>query len=245
MREIARRSDGQIVERAGVLLYAASPSDPVLWNGVIRLEPRHGINHVQDMADDFFGRLGRGYTLWTFSRLDEDLDQELQKVGSEPFSVAPQMILDEAMADPKIPMGIEIRQVSNHKEYEDAVAILAAAFEPLGVDTMVWRMAYPGLASMAADDLFTQIVYVDGTPAATGMVYVSHSVAELFNIGTHPKFRRKGLGSLVTHALTGEGFKRGVAFASLQSTPMGLSVYRALGYREVGQYRWYITRPPT
>ena len=245
LREIARRSGGQIHEYEGVLLYAAAPSDPVLWNGVVRLEPRHNIATILTLADAFFSELGRGYTLWTFSHLDKDLDQELKERESEPSSIAPQMILDEELAEPNLPAGIQIRSVAGHEEYDDAVAVLGAAFEPLGVDSAIWRMVYPDPASMAAEDLITKVLYVDGTAAATGMVYVSHSVAEIMNVGTHPEFRRQGLGSLVTHALTTEGFNRSVMFASLQSTPMGLSVYRNLGYREVGQYRWYIIRPRT
>lgn len=57
MREIARRSDGVVLERQGLLLYAAGPSTPALWNGAIRVDPGLGTTEILAMAGDFFGDL--------------------------------------------------------------------------------------------------------------------------------------------------------------------------------------------
>jgi len=243
MREIARRSDGAILERQGVLLYAAGPTDPALWNGVVRIEPRQRADAVLAMAEEFFSRLERGYTLQTFDQLDQDLDEALQGYGRKPNSDAPEMILETPVPAPPLPPGISIREVTDEKSWEDFLVTAGAAFKTLGVGPEVWRAAYPELRSVAAPHIATLVAYVNGAPAAVGMVYVNHSVAEVIHIGTHPDYRRQGLGELVTRAVTNEGFKRGARLASLQSTRMGESVYRRIGYREVGRYRWYVSPP--
>jgi ribosomal protein S18 acetylase RimI-like enzyme len=241
MREIARRSHGEVLERQGVLLYAAGPTDPALWNGVVRTEPLQGADALLAMADEFFGRLGRGYTLHTSSDLDRDLDEALQAYGRNPNTDAPQMILETPVPAPPLPPGVSIREVTNEQGWEDFLVTAGAAFKTLGVAPEVWRAAYPDVRSVAAPHIATFIAYADGSPAAMGMAYINYSVAEVIHIGTRPEYRRQGLGELVTRAVTNEGFNRGARLASLQSTPMGKSMYRRIGYREVGRYRWYIS----
>ena len=79
----------------------------------------------------------------------------------------------------------------------------------------------------------------DGVGAA-GVGYLHDGVGELIHIGTHPRFRRKGLGTAVTLALSEELCRRGADLLSLQAAPLGEPVYRRLGFRVIGGYRWWL-----
>jgi GNAT superfamily N-acetyltransferase len=59
-------------------------------------------------------------------------------------------------------------------------------------------------------------------------------------VGTLPDFRRRGLGSLVTRAVTNEAFRRGARIVALQASPQGLPVYERMGYRTITAERVWI-----
>jgi ribosomal protein S18 acetylase RimI-like enzyme len=64
----------------------------------------------------------------------------------------------------------------------------------------------------------------------------------IYAVGTAPDWRRRGLaGALVEHALA-DARSRGARTASLQSTPMAVSLYGSLGFVAVGRYEeWLVT----
>jgi predicted acetyltransferase len=67
----------------------------------------------------------------------------------------------------------------------------------------------------------------------------------VYAVGTVPAWRRHGFArALVGHALA-DGYSCGATTASLQSTEMGLPVYRAMGFDAVGRYEEWtsLTRP--
>ena len=83
---------------------------------------------------------------------------------------------------------------------------------------------------------------VPGT-ASTATIFhwrftVGESVA-IFSVATAPDRRGRGYGSAVTVQAVVDGFAAGAEFAALQSSPMGESVYKRLGFREVETYLLY------
>lgn len=80
---------------------------------------------------------------------------------------------------------------------------------------------------------------------AVASAYTHHHAGDvgIYAVGTLPGWRRRGLARrLVEHALAA-AYDAGVRTASLQSTPMGRSVYEALGFRAVGRYEEWLHSP--
>ncbi len=66
----------------------------------------------------------------------------------------------------------------------------------------------------------------------------------VYAVGTAPGWRRRGVArALVEHALA-DARQRGASTASLQSTPMAVSLYRSLGFEAVGRYEEWVCGEP-
>jgi GNAT superfamily N-acetyltransferase len=82
---------------------------------------------------------------------------------------------------------------------------------------------------------------LDGRPVATCSLFLGAGVAGIYDVGTLPERRRRGLGRRITRAAMQEARALGYRMAILHSSALGAGVYRALGFQEVcaiGQYVW-------
>jgi ribosomal protein S18 acetylase RimI-like enzyme len=65
----------------------------------------------------------------------------------------------------------------------------------------------------------------------------------IYAVGTAPEWRRRGIArTLVQHALA-DSHRRGARTASLQSTPMAVTLYESLGFEAVGRYEEWVRAP--
>lgn len=91
------------------------------------------------------------------------------------------------------------------------------------------------------DDSITRhyLAYLDGEPAACATILISGGIAGVWNVGTLRPYRRRGLASaLLERALT-EAAHDGYTASALIASPMGRPLYEAMGYRWVGETRYY------
>jgi GNAT superfamily N-acetyltransferase len=83
----------------------------------------------------------------------------------------------------------------------------------------------------------------DGTMVATSTLFLEGGLAGIYCVSTLPDHRGKGLGAYATaeplHLVREEGYRVGI----LQSSAMGESVYRSLGFEQHGVLALYV-RPP-
>lgn len=75
------------------------------------------------------------------------------------------------------------------------------------------------------------------TIVAVSELFLSENVAGVYLVATDARHRRRGLGAAVTAAAVEHGRSTGVRIATLQASPMGLPLYRRLGFVVVAEYR--------
>ena len=80
---------------------------------------------------------------------------------------------------------------------------------------------------------------VHGRDVATAAGFTVDESVAIFSVATATDQRGHGYGSAVTVQAVLDGFAAGAGFAALQSSPMGESVYKRLGFREVETYVLY------
>ncbi|UCG69460.1 MAG: GNAT family N-acetyltransferase [Thermoplasmata archaeon] len=91
------------------------------------------------------------------------------------------------------------------------------------------------------NDRISYVGYLEGEPVASSTVFLCSGVAGIYNVGTVPEARRKGIGTAMTwiplkHAVS-SGYKVGI----LHSSRMGYRLYRKMGFNRccmIGNYMW-------
>ena len=76
-------------------------------------------------------------------------------------------------------------------------------------------------------------------PVATSLLYLDGGVAGIYNVATLPQVRHLGIGSALTLALLLQARSWGYRIGTLQSSQMGLQLYRRLGFREYCTFQAY------
>jgi GNAT superfamily N-acetyltransferase len=91
--------------------------------------------------------------------------------------------------------------------------------------------------SFAADsDVRLFVGRLDGRPVGTSIAIRSRDASGVYNVGTLPVARRRGVGSALTWAAVEAGRAWGCDTIVLQSSIMGLSMYSDMGFRTVAPY---------
>jgi ribosomal protein S18 acetylase RimI-like enzyme len=80
---------------------------------------------------------------------------------------------------------------------------------------------------------------INGESASAAMSYDEDGDCGVYNLGTLPRARRRGLGTAVTALHLHRARARGCKTASLQSTPMAEGLYAAVGFRSLGRFIEY------
>jgi predicted GNAT family acetyltransferase len=80
------------------------------------------------------------------------------------------------------------------------------------------------------------VLRVDGRPVATALGIRTGDAIGIYNVGTPAAERGKGYGGAITSRVLEPAFADGASFAYLQSSDLGYSVYKRLGFEHVSTY---------
>ena len=76
-------------------------------------------------------------------------------------------------------------------------------------------------------------------PIATSLLYLGGGVTGIYNVTTLPEVRHQWIGSALTVAPLLQARTLGYLIGTLQSSPMGLNLYRHLGFSEYCTFQAY------
>ncbi len=224
-----------------MLLFCTGSDFPVLANGAFRLDPSASADDVVDLADAWFAERGRGWSLGTTSWAggDQDLIDAAVARGMVALTDMPGMVCEERLPDARPPEGIEVRVLTSEDDATAFIDMIDVAYTSLGLPEGVLA----GMAARPPRARPPQVVTVgafDGDALVSGaQVLFSHGIAGVYAVGTAESARGRGLAELVTQVVTNLGFDGGAPYVTLQASPMGESIYRRMGYRELYRFVSY------
>ena len=141
------------------------------------------------------------------------------------------------------PPGYRFQRVSPDQDPEKWISAISEVFK---IPESTTKLLGPGLVpfSMEPEDVIQYFQVLHGDEVVAGsMMILDEGVAGIYCVGTLPEHRGQGLGALVTAEPMRQSSRVGYRIGVIQSSPMGLSVYKRIGFQEVSAIRSYFRRP--
>ena len=245
-RDSTLRAGGQVAELDGLTLIIGTHPSPVIVNTILRTGPGADPGAALKRAIAVYDSIGHGVSLVTSSHADGPLAAVAAAAGWTSVFELVGMILYAPIALGETTAGVRVFladpvtdlaavcdvEVNGFAESEDERSMARSVFSDPD------SIGGPGTAALLAE-----VESPDGRREVASAAIVDRGPAALISwVATRPEFRRRGLGGLVTTAAANRGFEMGCPAVVLQASPMGLPVYRRLGFRPLNRYQ--IWEPP-
>jgi ribosomal protein S18 acetylase RimI-like enzyme len=228
-------------EEDGLLCVAGERDFPVMVNGAARTDDRADATECIKAADEFFGAMGRGFTVFARDTgADDDLRAAAASAGLRDLFAAPEMVCRHRLDGPQPPAGAELRRVADERGVVDLAEVCAQAYTVYGMPADVLRDGFSRPHAVLRPHTAAFIAYVDDEPVSAAMTSVSHGIAGVYWVATLEAARGKGLGEACTREATNAGFDLGGRAQSLQASPMGEPIYRRIGYETLYRYHHFV-----
>jgi GNAT superfamily N-acetyltransferase len=142
---------------------------------------------------------------------------------------------------PALPPGVEIHDVTPEHDFVPFMEFVAdrwqvpdearAVLDTIGA--IVCRMGIPGSPNRA------WLAMKDGVPLAKAFTHDTPGAVGLYGMATKPEARGLGLGRLICIKALAEARARGHDLAVLHATPMAVSLYEHVGFRNIAPLHLY------
>ena len=142
-----------------------------------------------------------------------------------------------------LPAGLDVRLVSTAEDLRSWLRVQVAAYGLDPISGAAWLQAHLELGLGRERPLRHYVGFVGGEPVAASTAMLGASCVGIYNVATVPAHRRRGFGRAVTVAGLGDGVGEGYTTAALAASDLGLPVYLALGFREVGRVSVFTPAP--
>ncbi len=245
-RESTVRAGGRVVEHDGLTLIIGTHPSPVIVNTILPSGASADPAAALERAIEVYRSIGHGLSLVTSSHADGPLAAAAAAAGWTSVFELVGMILDAPIALAEPPAGVRVVRADPSTDLARVCQVEVNGFAENEDERSMTRSVFSDPGSIDGPDTAAFLAEVEGPdgrrePAAAALV--DRGPAALISwVATVPGLRRRGLGGLVTAAAANRGFEMGCPAVVLQASPMGLPVYRRLGFRELNHY--LVWEPP-
>jgi ribosomal protein S18 acetylase RimI-like enzyme len=228
----------EVLDEAGVVAVAGSVDFPTARVG-IRSSRSLQAGAWADVLTAFLEKHGK--TGCAFARVgeDDDINDELIARNFHEWAQTPEMVCDHPLEAREPADGVSVRLASSPDDVAAYATIAGKAFTHLSVPEAVTRDAVDNPGVMLGSDCVIALADLGGEPVAGALVVLfgEEPVGYVGWVACLDAARGRGLGDVVTRAVTNEAFARGAALVTLEASPFGESTYARMGYREIYRYR--------
>jgi GNAT superfamily N-acetyltransferase len=249
-RSLAERSGGRVVEHDGLTLVIGRHPSAVIVNTIFRTGRVSDPAAALAFALSQYASIGHGVSLLTTSHADAAIAQAAQDAGWTQLFDLIGMVLDGPIAPGSEPADSVVFDMDPTLDLATFRRIELSGFADSQDEAEMIEDLFADSTILVPADTATYLAGQAGAPrsaaAAAAMVVNlpvgSDQIGVIAWVATEPDRRRHGYGGLATQAASNRSFEMGAKAVVLQASPMGLPVYRRLGYRELSAYT--IWAPP-
>lgn len=221
---------GSVREQDGTFAFVTGLPLP-MFNGCIVVDPRSRTGLAGALG--WLTRTELPFTVWVPGAVAAEVDALLVGHGlTREAQPLPGMVLHPVRPARPGPAGLVIEPVSGREEDFARVVVGLG----LGEQTAA-QLTSPTFAGRSDVDLF--VGYLDGAPVGTSIAVSGPRAGGVVNVLTLEEARGRGVGTGLTWAAARAGAGRGHDTVVLQASPMGLPVYRSMGFETVVEYAEY------
>ena len=217
-----------------------------LFNSVMdaRLVPEQTDAAIQSIISD--ARARNVPILWWISPSTRpaDLAKRLENNGFTFDETSPGMAVDLEKLNQTTPQptGFSIQLAQGDAAWRQWSIVMGQGFGAATVNELSVH-AWCSLLAQHPQIMLAYTGWLDNQPVSAALLFLAAGVAGIYCVATIPEARRKGIGTFTTlHPLI-QARSMGYRIGVLQSSEMGLGVYRGLGFVENCQIDSYIWRP--
>ena len=226
--------EGARYERRDGYTFLAFPTFAVRDLNGMWVESDAAAAHVETARAEAL-ELGTPFNIMVREGRSRAVERTAVELGFEPTVRIPGMAVRRETLQPATLRNAEVLRVDDDDGVARALGVAAAGF---GMPPEVAAAVYAREVA-ALDGLDYYLVCADGIDVATATGFTVGDGTAIYSVATHPDYRGRGYGSAVTTQAVRGGFAAGASFAALQSSALGESVYRRLGFSTVETYVLY------
>ena len=140
--------------------------------------------------------------------------------------------------------GFKIREVRTKTELKTYYQIWSVGYE---YPTFLGDHMYNDSIKKPLSNLFKHgklyLGYLDGKPVATSRLHIGGGAAGLYWVTVIPEARGKGIGTQMSLQPLQDGLDAGYQLGVLDSTEMGYTIYKKIGFKDYYKQPVYIWMP--
>jgi ribosomal protein S18 acetylase RimI-like enzyme len=182
--------------------------------------------------------LGTPFTVMTRAGKTPAVERAARELGlTNEIPIPGMTVTPQGLNEPS--SDLEAIRVETADGLAQALAVVARGF---GVPADLVASVY-SLEVAELEGFETYLGRADGHDVSTAVGFTIDGTTGIFSVATPEEHRGRGYGAAITAEAVRDGFAAGADLAGLQSSPMGESVYRRLGFRVVETYTLFAPPP--
>jgi ribosomal protein S18 acetylase RimI-like enzyme len=232
---------GELIEEADCTSYRTALRH-AHFNGVLRARfaPGSAEGRMREIVAGFDAR-GAPMDWWLLpSSTPADLPRHLVANGFHRGGDWPGMAVElDALVDDRPHLrGLRCTEIRDGEELATWMSVHARSFGTAEPELGAVGEIYRRLVEDRSPGLRHYLGWYRGEPVAVASLFLAGGAAGVYNIGTLPEARGRGIGRQMTVVGLRNAREGGYRIGVLGASQMGLPMYRRLGFREYCRLRW-------
>ncbi len=236
-RSLSLAADGGSSEDVGGALCWYSTSYVPVFNGAAILDGSLFTRSTINLIERYFRHRGRPYSIMTLEALVPRASEMLAPFNYVEYDSMPAMWLEGMPANnPPPSREVWIRQVDSPVPLSVFRRILSTVFH-LSMQEVNLVL---GERTLTIEHVRHYLAWVGNTPVGTASLVLSDGMAGVWNVGTMPEYRHRGVAATLMHHILSEARAMGYKSSMLLASNEGQPLYERLGYETLSHIRVFV-----